>query len=296
MKKKIHFIVNPISGRHNKETFPDKVSKLINKELFDYYITYTEHPGHGEELAKKSVSDGIDIVAAVGGDGTINEIARCLIDTEVALGIIPFGSGNGLAHHLRLPLNIEKAIKEVINNGFVTKIDTATINGNSFVSIAGIGFDALIADSFAKDPNRGLKTYLKIITEEYPFFEPEHYKLTFDDDITIECTPLFISFANANQFGFNAAVSPKASLNDGFLDVCVFRKPYLIEVPFVAGMMMTQMIDKSNNVDIYKVKKINVIREKNGIANVDGEVVEMEKDIEVKIKELSLNVLIPRIF
>lgn len=296
MKKKVHFIVNPISGRHNKEKFPLKVSRLINEELFDYHISFTEYAGHAEELATKSVNDGFDIVVAVGGDGTINEIAKCLIDTNVVLGIIPFGSGNGLAHHLKLPLNIDKAIKEVINNGFATKIDTATINGSPFISIAGVGFDALVADSFSKDPNRGLKTYLKIITEEYPFFEPEKYQLTFDDTDTIDCAPLFISFANANQFGFNAAISPKASLNDGFLDVCVFRKPFLIEVPIVAGMMMTQMIDKSNYVDIYKAKKINVIRKKNGIANVDGEVVEMEKDIEVKIKELSLNILIPRIF
>ncbi len=296
MKKKIHFIVNPISGRHNKDKFPQKVSSLIDKDLFDYHISLTEYAGHAEELAKESVKDGFDIVTAVGGDGTINEIAKCLIDTDVTLAIIPFGSGNGLAHHLKLPLNIEKAIKEVINNGFVTKIDTATINDRPFISIAGIGFDALVADSFSKDPNRGLKTYLKIITEEYPFFEPEQYKMSFDDTNTIDCTPLFISFANANQFGFNAAISPKASLNDGFLDVCVFRKPYLIEVPIVAGMMMTQMIDKSNYVDIYKAKKINVIRNKSGIANVDGEVVNMEKDIEVKIKELSLNVLIPRIF
>ncbi len=291
-KKKIIFIVNPISGNHNKNNFPILVDNYIDKNKFEYDIVFTERINHATELTMKAIEDGFEYIAAVGGDGTINEIAKCLIGKEQVLVIVPLGSGNGLARHLELPFRTERLITEVINNGDVFKIDTATMNGTPFISIAGIGFDALIADYFAKDGNRGFITYAKLVTEEYHNFIPKEYTLILDDDRTIKCKPFFVTFANSSQFGYNAEISPKASVQDGLLDVCIFKKPNIIEVPIVATYFIAKQIDKSNFIDIYKAKKISVIREVEDVVNIDGEAMQMSKDITVEIKPLSLNILL----
>lgn len=292
MKKKIIFIVNPISGHHNKNHFPNLVESSIDKNKYDYTIVFTEYANHATELTMKAIEDGYEYIAAVGGDGTINEVAKCMIGKEQTLVIVPFGSGNGLARHLGLPFKVEKLIKDVINNGKKYKIDTATMNGVPFISLAGIGFDAMIADYFAKDENRGFLTYAKLITEKYPNYRQKEYTLILDDKTTIECKPFFVTFANSSQFGYNAEISPKASVQDGLLDVCIFKKPNILEVPIVATYFLAKQIDKSNFIDIYKAKKIQVFRKVDEVANVDGEPVEMSKDIIVEIKPLSLNILL----
>lgn len=292
MKKKIIFIINPISGHHNKNNFPNLVEKHIDKNQYEYSIVFTEYAGHATELTKKAIEDDFDYIAAVGGDGTINEVAKCLIGKRQILVIVPLGSGNGLARHLELPFKPERLISEVINKGKVYKIDTAVMNDIPFISIAGIGFDALIADYFAKDENRGFMTYAKLITEKYPNYRQKEYTLVLDDEKTIECKPFFVTFANSSQFGYNAEISPKASVQDGLIDVCIFKKPNILEVPIVATYFLAKQIDKSNFIDIYKAKKIRVTRKVAEVANIDGEAVEMSKDITVEINPLSLNILL----
>lgn len=292
MKKKIIFIINPISGHHNKNNFPNLVEKHIDKNQYEYSIVFTEYAGHATELTMKAIEDDFDYIAAVGGDGTINEVAKCLIGKRQILVIVPLGSGNGLARHLELPFKPERLIKEVINKGKVYKIDTAVMNDIPFISIAGIGFDALIADYFAKDENRGFMTYAKLITEKYPNYRQKEYTLILDDEKTIECKPFFVTFANSSQFGYNAEISPKASVQDGLIDVCIFKKPNILEVPIVATYFLAKQIDKSNFIDIYKAKKIKVTRKVAEVANIDGEAVEMSKDITVEIIPLSLNILL----
>ena len=292
MKKKIIFIINPISGHHNKNNFPNLVEKHIDKNQYEYSIVFTEYAGHATELTKKAIEDDFDYIAAVGGDGTINEVAKCLIGKRQILVIVPLGSGNGLARHLELPFKPERLISEVINKGKVYKIDTAVMNDIPFISIAGIGFDALIADYFAKDENRGFMTYAKLVTEKYPNYRQKEYTLILDDEKTIECKPFFVTFANSSQFGYNAEISPKASVQDGLIDVCIFKKPNILEVPIVATYFLAKQIDKSNFIDIYKAKKIKVTRKVAEVANIDGEAVEMSKDITVEIIPLSLNILL----
>ena len=293
MKEKIIFIVNPISGHKDKSKFPSMVDQLINKDRFDYTISWTEYGGHAVELTRQAISDGYDIIVAVGGDGTINEVATSMIGSDKTFAIVPCGSGNGLARHLHLPLKPDKVITEVINRGVKSQIDTATLNGIPFISIAGVGFDAIIADYFAKDPERGLKTYVKLVTEKYFKFKPQSYHIILDDSTEFDCQPLFISLANSNQFGNNAVVSPHASLNDGLIDVCVFQKPGILGIPIIAERLMTKRIDRCKIVKIYKAKKINIIREKDDIANIDGEAKMTSKDIVVEVKPLSLNILLP---
>ncbi len=294
MKEKVLFIVNPISGHNDKSKFPLIVEELIDKNKYDYTITLTRYRGHAAELTRQAIKDQYDVIVAVGGDGTINEVATNMIGARQTLAIVPYGSGNGLARHLHLPLKPQKVIVEVINKGVKSKIDTAAMNGVPYISIAGVGFDAIIADFFAKDPNRGIKTYVKLVTKEYMYFKPKKYHLILDDNKEIDCEPLFISFANSNQFGSNAVVSPHASLNDGLLDVCIFKKPNFIQVPYVAERLLTQRIDKTHFVDIHKASKIEVIRDAEEIANIDGEAVMMPQNLEVKIYPLSLNLLLPQ--
>lgn len=295
MKEKILFIVNPISGHHDKSKFPSIVEKLIDKDKYDYTITLTEYGGHAVELTKQAIDNQYDIIVAVGGDGTINEVATTMIGASQTFAIVPYGSGNGLARHLHLPLKPDKVITEVINKGVKSKIDTAAMNGVPYISIAGVGFDAIIADFFAQDPHRGIKTYVKLVTKEYLHFQPKKYHLILDGKEEIDCEPFFISFANSNQFGSNAVVSPTASLNDGLLDICIFKKPNMLQVPYVATRLLTKKIDRTHFVDIHKAQKIQVIRENDEIANIDGEAVMMPKDITVEINPLSLNILLPNV-
>lgn len=295
MKEKILFIVNPISGHHDKSKFQSIVEKLIDKDKYDYTITLTEYGGHAVELTKQAIDNQYDIIVAVGGDGTINEVATTMIGASQTFAIVPYGSGNGLARHLHLPLKPDKVITEVINKGVKSKIDTAAMNGVPYISIAGVGFDAIIADFFAQDPHRGIKTYVKLVTKEYLHFQPKKYHLILDGKEEIDCEPFFISFANSNQFGSNAVVSPTASLNDGLLDVCIFKKPNMLQVPYVATRLLTKKIDRTHFVDIHKAQKIQVIRENDEIANIDGEAVMMPKDITVEINPLSLNILLPNV-
>lgn len=292
MKKKIIFIVNPVSGNFNKQNFPQLVDKFIDKEKYDYKTVFTERPYHAKELTNQAIIDQFDVVVAVGGDGTVNEIGGCLIGKKQTFAVVPYGSGNGLAHCLHLPLNPKTIITEIINNGQTTKIDTATINGIPFISIAGIGFDAYIAEFFARDSNRGFKTYAKNIIGKYGDFMPENYMLILDDTTTLNCTPLFITFANSNQFGFKAEIAPKASITDGLLDVCIFKKPPVVEIPYVACRLMTKQIDRTRFMETYKAKKIKIIRPKEDMVNLDGEPIWMSKELTVEVNSLSLNILL----
>lgn len=292
MKKNILFVVNPIAGSSRKEGFPAFVKQVLDHRLFDYEICFTEGPGHASELTKKAVDEGKDMVVAVGGDGTINEVARCLIHTETALGIVPSGSGNGLARHLNIPINFEGAL-EVINLCNTVKIDTVRINNSVFVSIAGVGFDALVAKLFAKDPNRGFFTYFKIVASRYQNYKPKNYKLIIDNNEIIETEALFISLANSNQFGYNTTIAPEAKLNDGLIDVCIVHKPHLFEMPIIINLLFLKMIQKSKQVSIYKAKKVELFRDKNRVINLDGEPVKIAKDLVAEVIPLSLNVAIP---
>lgn len=291
-KKRIRFIVNPIAGHSGKESFPAIAERILNKVHFDHEVCFTDAPGHASQLAKEAVAAGFDIVVAVGGDGTINEVARCLIQTNTTLGIVPSGSGNGLARHLNIPIDFEGAL-EIINKGHQVKIDTVNISGEVFVSIAGAGFDALVAKHFAKDPNRGFFTYFKIVAARYPQYKPKHYTLILDDKKTIETEALFISLANSNQFGYNTTIAPDASLNDGLIDVCIVQKPFIFEMPIIINLLFLKMIHKSKYVTIHKASKVELRRDKNRVINLDGEPVKLKKNLIATVNPLSLNVIIP---
>ncbi|MCD4747206.1 MAG: diacylglycerol kinase family lipid kinase [Bacteroidales bacterium] len=290
-KKNIHFIVNPVSGIGKQKVIEKQIEEHLDKSKYEYRVIYTKTPGHATELSKEAVQSNVNILVAVGGDGSVNEIARGLIGTDTVLGIIPTGSGNGLAHHLNIPGNYEQAFK-IINKEKSIKIDTASINNTLFVSIAGIGFDALVAKKFAKSKKRGFLTYLRIVTEKYAGYKPKKYKLEIDGE-KIKTKALFISFANSDQFGYNAAIAPKAKIDDGLLDVCIVQKAPLIEIPFLAHLLYWKKIDRSKYIKVIKAKHVKVIRKKNKTINIDGEPVKLSKKLNVKIMPLSLKIIVP---
>ena len=291
-KRRILFIINPISGGRDKSKMADLIHSHLDKNYFDIDIKYTEYMGHGAEIAKKYHAKN-NVVVAVGGDGTINEIAKEIAGTEAVLGIIPQGSGNGLARHLNWDLDPKKAITQM-NAAEVRAIDTAELNGHFFVSIAGIGFDSLIAEKFAHSKNRGFMGYASLSTKEFFKYQEQEYDLLIDGQ-KFKRKAAMISIANSNQFGYNTKISPLASLCDGLLDVCILRKPKLGEVPKVLSKVWRAKAHKSNLIEIIRGKKVKISPNDHEYANVDGESINVGKEIEIIIKPRNLKIWLPKV-
>ena len=219
---KLKFIINPFSGLSRKKNVPDLIEKNLNKSKFIYDIAFTKAPGHAIDLAKEAVQQNYFAVIVVGGDGSVNEVASALIGTNIKLGILPGGSGNGFAMHLGLGRSIKNAIK-ILNDSKSITIDTCELNERPFVNLGGTGFDALVAYKAKKSTLRGLWAYTKFAILEAWSYPIEKYSIIIDDrEIIEEC--LVIEVANAQMFGYNFVIAPQAKFNDGLLDVLLVKK------------------------------------------------------------------------
>jgi YegS/Rv2252/BmrU family lipid kinase len=290
-KQKIVFVINPISGMVKKENVGNQISLYIDKEKFDYQIINTEYATHAIEITTQAVSNGADIIVAVGGDGSVNEVVNGLKGSNVKLGIIPLGSGNGLARFLKIPFQIKTAI-EVLNKGNFTAVDTVNVNDRVFLSIAGIGFDALVAKRFAKYHKRGFWSYFTIATKEYRMYRPKKYQLTLNGE-TITQRALMIVFANSDQFGYNTSIAPHALINDGLIDVCILKKIPTYKMLFFIQLLFLKQLDKTKYLEIIKTDELWIERKRNKVVNIDGEPVRLTKNLHVKVNHLALNVIIP---
>lgn len=291
--KRILFIINPVSGRRHLKNISGLIHKTIDRSKFDVSIQYTESKGHGQALSSEAVEANTDIIVAVGGDGTINEVAAPMIGSASILGIIPLGSGNGLARHLGISRSVRKAIG-LINQMHHIAIDTAIINDRSFVSIAGVGFDAAVAHLFAKNDKRGFFSYLGIIRERFRNYQPQNYELVVDGEIQLKTDAFFISFANSNQFGYNTAIAPDASLTDGILNLCIVKKPDLWEMPIIAGLLFLKKIDRSKYVQILPARTIKLTQQHEQYVNLDGEAILMNTELNIKVMPKSLHIITPQ--
>lgn len=290
MKKKICFIVNPISGIGRQRVIEKLIDKYLNRTLFDYEIAYTKAAKHATALAKQAVVNNFNIVVAVGGDGSINEISKGLVGTNTAMAIIPTGSGNGLARHLKIPLNIKKAM-DIINNANETLIDSIQFNEETFVNIAGIGFDAHIGWEFAKFGKRGFSSYLKVITREFPKYKAQDFELIVNGK-TLYKNAYLISFANGSQWGNNAHIAPTADIADGFMDVAILRDFSFFNIISIAYKLFRKKLHESIHLEIIKAKEV-FVKQSNTIAHIDGEPVEVGNAISIKVNPLSLRVIVP---
>jgi len=289
-RQKIRFIINPISGKSHRNNLPEQIERILNLERFEYDIKVSEYAGHAKLLAQEALQAGYEIIAAVGGDGTINEVGTQLIGTDVALAIIPCGSGNGLSRCLNIPLDTTKAL-ELINRKAVCLIDTVTVNDTPFISIAGTGYDAQVADDYAHDTHRGFNTYLRYILKNYFTLGEKTYTLKVADK-SFNAKAFFISFANSNQMGYDVPIAPRASLWDGKVDLCIVRKPNPLELPIVGSFFLSSNIDKSPKVDILQVSEATIIRPEAAVVNIDGESIKMEQDLHIKVNPLSLHLIV----
>jgi len=286
--KKILVIINPVSGVGKQKYVEKALNKFIDKERIQYTIEYTNAPGHATEISRKAVKK-FDAVIAVGGDGTINEVSQGLIESDTPLGIIPLGSGNGLARFLNIPLSIEKAI-QVINGFRIKTIDTIRINDTKFVNVAGVGFDAIISHKFANSKKRGFISYLKLILNEISHYKGKKFKIWIDG-VKIKKKAFLITFANSSQFGYNAHISPSSKIDDGIIEVCLLKSFPFFVAPSLTLRLFNRTLDKSVYSQIYKGKDIRVVHKKNIIAHIDGEPKEFGKELKIKMNPLSLKVI-----
>ncbi|MCX6266600.1 MAG: diacylglycerol kinase family lipid kinase [Bacteroidetes bacterium] len=290
-EKRVLFIVNPISGIGKQKGVERMIAERIDQTRYIPSVVYTNAPGHATEISRKAAQDGVEIVVAIGGDGTVNEAAAGLVGTETALAIVPAGSGNGLARHLKIPMNLKRAI-DIINKGKTLKIDTATINDQLFVNVAGIGFDASVAKKFAIAGKRGFSTYLRITANSYKDYEPRQYTLIIDGKV-IRRRALLISFANSSQFGNNTSIDPAANVSDGYIDVCIVGKMPFWKTFFLGPLLFLKKFDQTKYVEIIRAKEVILTRKKGKSIHLDGDPKIMGKELTMKISPLSLNVIVP---
>lgn len=290
MKKKISFIINPISGLGKSNTLPALLEKHLDHSIFDYEIIRTEYSKHAKIISKELVAKGVDIICAVGGDGSVHEVGTALIGTKTALAILPTGSGNGLARHLHIPLNLVDAIKAINKHQFIS-IDTGLVNDKQFLGVGGYGFDALIAKKFDLSHTRGFMSYVKLVLKEFYCFKPLKVKVELPGD-TFESSVILCSVANSSQFGNGFTISPNSNLSDGKFELCILKPFPWWKTLSLAYRFFTRSIHKDSYSQIISFDKARLTLERQ-IAHYDGEPFRVRKEINIEVNPKSLQVLIP---
>ena len=282
---KIKVIINPISGTGKQKGVED----YIAKHLDNYEIVYTKKSGDASKISKDAVKENFNAVIAVGGDGTVNECLKSLINTNTALGVIPCGSGNGFAYHIGMKRSVEEAIKQ-LKNAKIETIDSCSVNGIPFVNVAGIGFDAHVSQLFAKLKKRGFFNYVKLIVKELNY-KAQEYNITYDG-IEKKVSAYMISFANSSQYGNDVKISPMADIQDGLLDFVIVKKFPKWKMPFFLLQIATGKVHLSKYVEIIQAKKMEITTN-NTLLHLDGEPYKASNPVIINLLENSLKILKP---
>ena len=288
-KQSILFLVNPQSGVSKKKRVPQMVEQYVDHERYDADICYTQYAGHAYELAKDAAVRGVDVVVAVGGDGTVNEVGRALVHTSTALGVIPCGSGNGFARHLGIPIGVKSAV-EFINTAEPVFVDYGKINGHPFFCSCGMGFDALVSNDFAKGGHRGVLGYIKQSLVDWIKYTPETY-LVETESLKKEFEAFVIACGNASQYGNNAYITPFASMKDGLITVSILSPFNVFEVPLMAGRLFTHTFDESKRMTAFSVPWVRIVRKTAGPVHFDGEPCLMGEELYIEMVPEGLKVL-----
>lgn len=292
-KISIQAIINPISGVGSKRKIPKMIEQMCSGKNCSLGISFTEYPGHASELTRDALEKGASYIIAVGGDGTVNEIARAMIHSSAVLGIVPKGSGNGLARELHIPMDVKRAL-DLIIKGHVTTIDCCKANNRIFFCTCGVGFDAAVSQKFANETRRGSLTYIKNTVEEYLSYKPEPYELQIDSQ-TIKEKAFLVACGNASQYGNNAFIAPHANIQDGQMDITVLSPFTPLDIAPLAIQLFTKQIDRNSKIKTFKGKEVTIIRQHPGVMHLDGEPVMAESRIEISILPGSLHVLTPEV-
>ena len=284
-------IVNPASGRISKHRIIPHLYKKMRKMGLEFEIAFTEGPGHGRELAMNAAAKGFDAVLACGGDGTVNEIASGLVGTQTVFGIIPTGSGNGLARHIGIPVDIDRSLKVISENNIINA-DYGVANDLPFFCTFGVGFDAAVSERCARERRRGIMMYLKNAINEYVKFHPEEYVIEVNGQVMTE-RALLVVCCNASQYGNNAFIAPSASITDGELDITIVHGGNLLTEAMAGVDILTGLIRKNAYVDTIRTTSAKIIRQHSGAAHIDGDAVSLPKEINVSCRPAALRLFSP---
>jgi diacylglycerol kinase (ATP) len=282
------FLVNARSGANRRR---DVAAIIAGTCTWEHEIVPCGSKDELDAVIASAAARHVRAIFAVGGDGTIHEVARRLIGTELALGVLPTGSGNGFARHLGLPMNLRAALR-ACSAMRIEIIDTATVNGLPFINMMGIGFDAWIADAFANAGTRGLATYLRVGLRGFRRYEPEEYEVTVDGAMSNR-RAIVIAVANASQYGNNARIAPLASMQDGILDVTLIEHAPLFRVPMLAAQLFSGTFHRARGVATMRGRSITIRRQSAGAAHLDGEPVTLPELLTIEIVPRSLRVIVP---
>jgi YegS/Rv2252/BmrU family lipid kinase len=288
-KRKVLFVVNPVSGGISKDRFVRELANAIDKSTLQAEITVTRAAAETMLAAKQAANASFDVVVACGGDGTINCIASQLTDSHTVLGIIPMGSGNGFARALKIPFKLSNALN-ALQHGDVHQIDTGKVNEHFFINIAGIGFDAHIAGKFHGSKRRGLSTYTNLVINEFSRYQPELYRVQ-SDERAFERRSFFTAVCNGSQFGNDFTIAPQADVMDGLLELIDVKKPSILQVPKLALNALQRKFDSNALVSSMQGKSFTIEREKVGLVNIDGEPILMGTTLEFRVNSNTLRVV-----
>ena len=287
-KKKILFVLNPIAGTKFRKNINHQILKYLDTDRYDADFQKSKYPRHAFEIAQNYISKGYDAIIAVGGDGTVNEVGRALIHSDISLGIVPVGSGNGLARHLKIPISIRGAVK-LINRMKLCKIDSLQINDAFVFCAGGLGFDAQVSKVFAGMNKRGLISYVKVSLQMYRSTKEQEFQIK-SDGIKKNLKGFMLCFANASQFGNEAYLAPSASVSDGLMNLILIKKPSILQVPIFALRVFTKTVHKSKLWQEFIGKEF-FISQQGDLAHCDGEPKNIGHQIRANVQPASLNVI-----
>ncbi len=287
---KVFFIINKYSGTGFNPDLEGLVLNHCKEHEVECGLAYTEGQGHATTLARQAVADGFGRVVAVGGDGTVNEVAQALIHTDAAMGILPKGSGNGLARHLGIPVQFESALRGFFTNKALA-IDAFRLNGKLSLNVSGIGFDGYVAERFGEDARRGLQGYARLVLNEFPKFTEFEATITTGQG-SVKKTALIIAIANSSQYGNNVRIAPGASVHDQLLDISILRKFPAYRVDFLYAFL-AGTIDRSEYCETFQVRSATITLTHAMPYHVDGEPLGKADRFEVELIPASLTMLVP---
>lgn len=286
--KKLLFVINPTSGIGKQKKLSELINEHIDRSVFRYDIIYTEFAGHASNIAAQYVND-YDCIVAAGGDGTVNEIAQNLVDTNTKLAIIPIGSGNGLARHLKIPTRRTQALAK-INAFHSTSMDVGVLNEHYFFNVSGIGFDGHISHLFAKEKKRGILGYSKLVLQELHKYAAQEYQISVDGQ-TWQQKAFLIAFANSPQYGNNIHIAPHATIDDGMLDLCVIEDFPIHMAPYLGLRLLSETLWNTSYSKTIRGEKIEIQSEQELRGHIDGDPFQMGKHITLSIKALALDII-----
>lgn len=284
-------VVNPVSGTRSKRGLEEIVEERLSRVDIAVETVFTRGPGHASELAAQALRDGIDMVIAAGGDGTVNEVANTLSNTFMPLGIIPLGSGNGLARSLGIPQDVGEALR-IIEDGHISRCDRGMVNGLPFYCTFGVGFDAAVSETFASMKRRGRITYIRSVLREFLNYKSQPYAISIGGKVITE-RAFLIAVCNASQYGNNAYIAPQAKLSDGLLDLIVIHEGSPLSAVKIGVDLLTGLLDRNTRIDTFRISTATITRLTSGPVHLDGEPLVLGTNLDIKCDSSALSVFSP---